>query len=98
MTDEHLLRQLKGLKPPPGYEGEVGRMAAALRLDLQSAVEQGDLTLTGIYHMMNRCSACGDRGGCHRWLAGRTGIATAPYNRCLNAKFLAALCKPGSNA
>ncbi|WP_071673085.1 DUF6455 family protein [Nioella nitratireducens] len=97
MADERLLRQLKGLKTPPGYDGETERMAQAMRLDLRMAVEQGDISLSGVHHMVSRCSACGDKTGCHRWLATRSGVAPAPYDHCVNAKFLAALRDKGTS-
>ncbi len=91
MVDDRLLRQLSGLEKPPGYQGHMERMAGRLRVDIQAALDRKDISLSGVHHLMSRCSACGDKAGCQTWMQTHPGLATHPYQRCLDGKMLMAL-------
>lgn len=91
MTDGKFLKQVPGLKRPPGYSGLMEHMAVKLGVDLQEALERKDISLAGVHHLMGRCSACGDIAGCRIWMAANPGTAEEPYQHCVNTKLLQAL-------
>lgn len=91
MSDGKFLKQVPGLNRPPGYSGLMEHMAVKLGVDLQAALERKEISLSGVHHLMDRCSACGDIAGCRIWMAANPGRAEHPYSRCVNAKLLKSL-------
>jgi len=82
---------IDGVKTPATYDGLMERMASKLGVDLARAMVEGRLPPTVVNTMLQHCAACGDRGGCARWLDTAQQRSAYGFSHCPNRKLFISL-------
>jgi len=86
-SPENLLHR-HGVRTPAGYNGLMERMARKLGLNIGRELETGSLQPEQLNRMLNRCTACGDVGGCVDFLNSGASDTRNGFEHCPNRKFL----------
>lgn len=64
----------------------VDRMANALGLDLEEAIQSGQLRIDSLGEAVLSCTGCSNPEGCERWLEMQTGRAKDAPGICRNVQ------------
>lgn len=64
----------------------VDRMAATLGLDLEEAVQSGQLRVDSLSDAVLACTGCSNPDGCDRWLEMQNGRAPEAPGLCRNVR------------